>query len=249
MEKPGIICYNKQNKGKNDMKISVALAAYKGELYIAEQIESILSQLGKDDEIVVSDDYPEGKTRDTVLTLASKDNRIRYIEGEGKGVVKNFENALRSCCGDVIFLCDQDDVWLPGKVESVMNEIKNGASLVLHDASVTDAALNITDESYFSLHGSNASFIGNLIKNSFVGCCMAFTRELMLETLPFPEKLPMHDWWIALVALKKKRRTVLLGKPLILWRRHGSNVTGGKTSFAQKIIWRLRIVSSLARIK
>lgn len=231
------------------MKISVALAAYKGEQYIAEQIESILCQIGDDDEIIVSDDYPEGKTRDIVLNLASKDKRIRYIEGEGKGVVKNFENALRNCKGDVIFLCDQDDVWLPGKVESIMNEIRNGASLVLHDASVTDADLNITDESYFSSHGSNASLIGNMIKNSFVGCCMAFTKELMLETLPFPKKLPMHDWWIALVALKKSRKTVLLRKPFILWRRHGDNVTGKKTSFVQKIAWRLRIVSSLARIK
>lgn len=231
------------------MKISVALAAYKGEQYIAGQIESILCQLGKDDEIVVSDDYPEGKTKEAVLSLSSKDNRIRYIEGEGKGVVKNFENALRHCSGDVIFLSDQDDIWLPGKVESVMSEIANGASLVLHDASVTDADLSITDESYFSTHGSNASLIGNMIKNSFVGCCMAFTRELMLETLPFPKELPMHDWWIALVALKKNRKTVLLRKSLILWRRHGGNVTGGKTSFAQKIAWRLKIISSLARIK
>lgn len=231
------------------MKISVALAAYKGEKYITGQIESILSQLGEDDEIVVSDDYPEGKTKDAVLSLASKDNRIRYVEGEGKGVVKNFENALRNCSGDVIFLSDQDDVWLPDKVECVMNEIHNGASLVLHDASLTDADLNITDESFFSSHGSNASLTRNLIKNSFVGCCMAFTKELMHETLPFPKELPMHDWWIALVALKKNRKTVLLGKSLILWRRHGNNVTGGKTSFAQKFIWRLRIASSLARIK
>lgn len=231
------------------MKISVALAAYKGEQYIAEQLESILQQLGENDEVVVSDDYPAGKTRDIVENMASKDKRIRYIEGEGKGVVRNFENALLNCTGDVIFLSDQDDVWLPGKVENVMAEIRGGAQLVLHDASVTDADLNITDESYFSSHGSNASFFGNLLKNSFVGCCMAFTRELMTETLPFPEGLPMHDWWIALVALKKKRKTVLLSKPLILWRRHGDNVTGGKTSFMQKITWRLKMISSLARIK
>lgn len=231
------------------MKISVALAAYKGEQYIAEQLESILGQLGENDEIIVSDDYTAGKTRDIVADMASRDKRIRYIEGEGKGVVKNFENAIRNCDGDVIFLSDQDDVWLPGKVENVIAEIKNGAQLVLHDASVTDADLNITDESYFSSHGSDSSFYGNLIRNTFVGCCMAFTRELVTETLPFPEGLPMHDWWIALIALKKKRKTVLLSKPLILWRRHGDNVTGGKTSFTQKVIWRLKMISSLARIK
>ena len=231
------------------MKISVALAAYKGEQYIAEQLESILQQLGENDEVIVSDDYPAGKTRDIVVNMASRDKRIRYIEGKGKGVVKNFENALLNCTGDVIFLSDQDDVWLPSKVEKVMVEIRNGAQLVFHDAAVTDADLNITDESNFSSHGSDLSFSGNLIRNTFVGCCMAFTRELLKETLPFPEGLPMHDWWIALIALKKKRKTVLLAEPLILWRRHGSNVTGGKTSFIQKVMWRLKMISSLAKIK
>ncbi|MDY6016895.1 MAG: glycosyltransferase family 2 protein [Oscillospiraceae bacterium] len=231
------------------MKISVALAAYKGEQYIAEQIDSILSQLGKNDEIIVSDDYPQGKTREIVLNRQSQDKRIKYIEGGGKGVVKNFENALNACSGDIIFLSDQDDVWLPGKVEKVTAEITAGADLVLHDASVTDAALKITNPSYFSVIGSNLSFSGNLIRNTFVGCCMAFSRQVMLDALPFPEGLPMHDWWIALVALKKRRKAVLLREPLILWRRHGGNVTGGKTSLSQKIRWRIKLILSLARIK
>ena len=93
------------------MKISVALAAYKGEQYIAEQLNSILPQLGDDDEIIVSDDFPSGKTREAVDGI--RDKRIRYIEGQSKGVVSNFENALNACTGDVIFLCDQDDVWMP----------------------------------------------------------------------------------------------------------------------------------------
>ncbi len=229
------------------MKISVALAAYKGEQYIAEQLDSILKQLGENDEIIVSDDYPQGKTRDEVLKF--QDKRIRYIEGNGKGVVKNFENALNACMGDVIFLCDQDDVWLPDKVERVMKEIQSGADLVLHDAAVADSALNITEPSYFAVHGSNASFFGNIIRNSFVGCCMAFKKETLLASLPFPKGLAMHDWWIALVAMKKNQKVVLLDKPLIKWRRHDSTVTGGKTSLWQKIKWRLNIVLSLARIK
>lgn len=229
------------------MKISVALAAYKGEQYITEQLDSILKQLGKNDEIIVSDDYPQGKTRDEVLKF--QDKRIRYVEGKGEGVVKNFENALKACTGDVIFLCDQDDVWLPDKVECVMKEIQNGADLVLHDAAVADSALNVTEPSYFASHGSNASFFGNIIRNSFVGCCMAFKKETLLASLPFPEGLAMHDWWIALVAMKKKQKVALLDKPLIKWRRHDSTVTGGKTSLWQKIKWRLNIVLSLARIK
>lgn len=231
------------------MKISVALAAYKGQQYIAGQIESILPQLGENDEIIVSDDYPQGLTREAVMNIAKRDKRVKYIEGEGKGVVRNFENALEACTGDVIFLCDQDDVWQADKVNSVMAEIAKGADLVLHDAAVTDADLNITEPSFFAAHGSNADFKHNLIRNTFVGCCMAFTRQVMLDTLPFPEGLPMHDWWIALAAIKKGYKTVLLDKPLILWRRHGDNVTGGKTTAVQKIKWRLKMISSLAKIK
>ncbi len=230
------------------MKISVALAAYKGEKYIAAQMESILRQLGENDELIVSDDYPEGATREIVEKIASDDSRVRYLKGEGKGVIRNFENALKACSGDVIFLSDQDDVWLPDKVETVMKEFANGAKLVMHDASVTDADLNITDPSCFSIHGANTSLGKNLLKNTFVGCCMAFTKDLLSETMPFPEGIAMHDWWIALVALKKNRKTVLVEKPLILWRRHGENVTGGKTTAAQKIIWRARMLSALARI-
>lgn len=230
------------------MKISVALAAYKGEQYISEQIDSILSQLGENDELIVSDDYPEGKTREIVEKYQSLDKRVRYIEGEGKGVVRNFENALKACSGDIIFLSDQDDVWMNNKVELVMKEFSNGADLVLHDASVTDSVLNITEPSFFAVHGSNASFFGNMARNSFVGCCMAFTKEVMHESLPFPKALPMHDWWIALVAMKKKRNVVLLAEPLIKWRRHSETVTGGKTSVLQKIMWRIRILLSLIKI-
>lgn len=230
------------------MKISVALAAYKGEKYIAGQIDSILSQLGADDELIVSDDYPSGKTKAIVEGFAAKDGRVKYLEGKGKGVVKNFENALNACSGDVIFLCDQDDVWMPDKVKTVMAEFENGAQLVMHDASITDADLNVTNPSCFSVHGANTSTCKNLLKNTFVGCCMAFTKNLLSETVPFPEGIAMHDWWIALVALKKKRKTVLIEKPLILWRRHGENVTGNKTTAMQKISWRLKMLSALARI-
>ena len=228
------------------MRISVAMAAYNGELYIKEQLDSILAQLGEEDEVIVSDDNPGSEMSKLVWGTAKTDSRIRYIEGPQKGVVKNFENALKACSGDIIFLSDQDDVWLPDKVDSVLAEFKKGADLVLHDAAVTDGNLNITEPSFFAIRKSNVDYKSNLIKNTFVGCCMAFTKEVMNESLPFPEGLPMHDWWIALLAIKKRRKVVLLDKPFILWRRHGDNVTGGKTSAYQKIIWRLRILLSLA---
>lgn len=229
------------------MKISVALAAYHGEKYIEAQLESILSQLPSDGELIISDDDPGGETQKIINSFAARDSRVVYLEGSGAGVTANFENALRHCSGDVIFLSDQDDVWLPGKVEAVMKEISAGAALVLHDAHVTDGELNVTEESFFAVHGSRSGFVRNLIRNSFVGCCMAFKKELLEAALPFPEKLPMHDWWLALIAMKHGLRVTLLPEPLIYWRRHGENVTGGKNSFSRQLMWRVRISAFLLR--
>ena len=105
----------------------------------------------------------------------------------------------------------------------------------------------MTERSYFALHGSNASYLRNIVKNSFVGCCMAFTREVMLESLPFPEGIPMHDWWIARDN-SEAPKVALVGEPLILWRRHGDNVTGSSTTAKQKLLWRLRIISALLKV-
>ncbi len=228
------------------MKISVAIAAYKGEKYIAEQLGSILPQLGENDEVIVSDDLPGGETEKAVKTI--DDRRVKYMEGPGKGVCKNFEHAINACSGDIIFLSDQDDVWLRNKVSRVLREFECGAALVLHDASVTDEHLNITDSSYFKTHGVSTDLKETLMRNTYPGCCMAFRRCLIYSALPFPESAPMHDWWLALVAMKKNMSISVINEPLILWRRHGDNVTGGKTSAADKLRWRLNLARELSKI-
>lgn len=227
-------------------KISVALAAYKGENFIEEQLSSILSQLNPLDEVVVSDDFPEGKTKEVVMKLAHNDTRIKYIAGPGKGLIMNFENAIKHCTGDFIFLADQDDVWLPDKVEKVSEKLVLGADLVLHNAMVTDTDLNVRDESFFASHGTKTGYLNNIIKNSYMGCCMAFRKELTEKLLPFPENLPMHDQWIGLIA-EKTGKVCLVEKPLILYRRHGGNMTGGKTSLKQKIMWRISIAQEIRK--
>ncbi len=234
---------------ENNFKISVAMAVYKGEAFIKEQLESVLAQLSKDSEVIVSDDLPGGETEKIVRKFMENDNRIKYIEGPAQGLIKNFENAIKNTSGDVIFLADQDDVWLPDKVERVMSEIQCGADLVLHNAMVTDKALTVTDTSFFASHGTKTGYINNLIKNSYMGCSMAFKRDLLKFILPFPENLPMHDQWIGLVA-EKKGTVKLIEKPLILYRRHGDNASGGKTSLKQKIVWRINIARKInSRVK
>lgn len=224
--------------------ISVALAAYKGEKYIEEQIRSILPQLGHEDEIIVSDDKPGGATERIVKKIAGEDSRVVWIQGRSKGVVANFVNAIRYCHGDKIFLCDQDDVWLPDKVKRVMEAFDEGADLVLHNAYVTDKELNITEYSFFNQRGSKKGILHNIMKNSYMGCCMAFDRKLLKHIMPMPKHIPMHDQWIGLMG-EIYGKVKFIDMQLIYYRVHGENVTGGETSFSQKLRWRKYLLSKL----
>lgn len=228
------------------MKVSVCMAAYHGERYIGEQIRSILPQLREGDELLISDDASGGETERIVRSIASEDARVRYLRGEGKGVVRNFERVLTAASGDVLFLSDQDDVWLEGKVDAVLREIENGACLVVHDARITDESLHVTAPSFFALRGSRPGFLHNFLRNGYMGCCMALTRPVLERALPFPPDLPMHDQWLGLTA-EKYGRVCFLAQPYLLYRQHGGNVTGGRTTLSQKLRWRWSLLRALIR--
>lgn len=226
--------------------ISVVIAAYKGEKYIAEQVKSILLQLGESDELIISDDYPEGETKASLDGILGKDSRVKYIHGRSLGLIKNFEYAINHAKGDFIFLSDQDDVWLEGKIEAVMKEFNDGADVVMHDALITDGELNPTGDRAFVLNSAGKGIFKNILKNSYQGCCMAFRKEMKEYILPFPEKIPMHDQWIGLVG-EKYGNVHLINHPYILYRRHSENVSGGGSSLMQKIMWRINIIGCLLR--
>ncbi len=229
------------------MKISVLIAVYNGELYIEKQLESVLSQIAEDDEVIISDDNPSGGTYAAVEPFLS-DKRIRYVHGPAKGVDANKEFLLRECTGDVAFLCDQDDVWLSGKVERVMSAIEGGACCVLHNAYITDENLNKSGKTLFEDRGAKTGILHNIIKNCYTGACMALTRQAFTAALPFPENLPMHDQWLGLIS-EKVGRVELIDEPLLLYRRNPGSMTGGKTSLMQKIRWRINIVRSICGYK
>ena len=230
------------------MKISAVMAAYNGEEYIKEQIDSIVSQLGENDELIISDDNSSDSTPKIIADYSEKDPRVKCIKGRSKGVCANFENAIQASSGDVVFLCDQDDVWLPNKVSAVLGEIGKGADVVLHDARVVNKNLEVLEPSFFSMHNSRTGSFSNIVRNSFVGCCMAFKADLKDIILPFPDDIPMHDQWIGLLALQNGRNVKFLSEPLILYRRHGKNVTGGaKNSPFKMFMLRFALVRDLAK--
>lgn len=233
--------------------ISVCLAAYNGERYIGEQLRSILDQLGSGDEVVVSDD---GSTDGTVAVVeALHDSRIRLVHHTDRAsyphtfdyTTHNFEHALRHARGELIFLSDQDDVWLPDKVR-LMAEALHEALLTVSDCRVTDVGLRVTYPSYFAFNGSRPGFWRNLAHNSFLGSCMAFRRELLDRALPFPRDSVPHDIWLGLLATRLG--TVrFVPEPLMLYRRHDLAVStaGHRSSFSltQKLRLRMAIVRHL----
>ncbi len=207
------------------MKISVALAAYNGEAYIGEQLNSILQNLGENDEVIVSDDGSTDGTRDIVCDLAREDGRVKLIDGPKQGLIKNFELAVAACEGDVIFLSDQDDVWHADKVSAVLSCFEEtGVALVIHDAQMTDNERHVLSPSFFAFRGSRAGYFKNLWKNAYIGCCIAFKKELLETALPFDDRIPMHDQWFGLLA-EKRGGVAFLPKVLLDYRRHEGTAT------------------------
>lgn len=203
--------------------ISVAMAVYNGEAYLAAQLDSILSQLSEEDEVVISDDGSVDGTRELLSEYAARDSRIRLINGPREGIIANFEHAIRECRGEYIFLSDQDDVWKEDKVEKVLKAFSDtGAALVMHDAVVmNDDLTEVIYPSFFRFRGCKSGFFASILKNRYIGCCMAFRADLRKDFLPIPRVIQMHDQWIGLQCDRYRRGTVLLDTPLLAYRRHG----------------------------
>lgn len=228
-----------------EYSVSVAMAAYNGEKYIKEQIDSILKQLSDKDELIISLDPSTDSTESIIKSY--NDSRIRLISGPGRGFIWNFENTLKYCSKDIIFLCDQDDVWMDDKINSVLDCFSStGALLVMHDCKVVDEHLNIIKPSFFSNTKKTTRILTTLIKNPYIGCCLAFRKELVSKLLPFYKYTPTHDQYIGLSA-ELNGKSVLLHKPLILYRRHQGNISTTATrhlSVFKMIQWRIQILLS-----
>lgn len=222
--------------------ISVAMATYNGEKYIMTQVKSILKNLNPEDELVISDDGSTDRTIKIVESL--NDKRIKIFKGPGKGVSKNFENAICHCKGDIIFLSDQDDIWAKGKVSKVLKAFEDEKCVVvLHDAIVVDETNTIIKPSYYKYRFRKVytSTFLNLIKSTYFGCCMAFRPVSKSKIFPIPKGC-LHDRWIGLI-LSISGKTVYIDEPLIKYRRHGDNVSSfdKPNSIDKQIVERARM--------
>jgi hypothetical protein len=121
------------------------------------------------------------------------------------------------------------------------------ADLAVSDCALVDNELRVLAPSFFAARGSGPGVMRNLWKNSFLGCCMGFRREVLSYVLPFPPGIPMHDWWIGLM-VNLKGRVRFVEDVLVQYRRHGANATYAVVSEAPmltRLRWRLSMVGAL----
>lgn len=236
------------------MFVSVALCTHNGADYLAPQIESICRQTRLPDEIVLSDDASSDATvdlarREVGRWAAEGAPRLRILRNAtALGISANFEQALRACSGDVIVLCDQDDVWLPDRVERALSEFNRRPDLLLlhSDAQLVDAdgrtighglfhALEVRPWEISWLHEGRA-FDVFLRRNLVTGATTMFRRELLQCALPFPPGW-LHDEWLGAVAATVGRVDVL-ELALVAYRQHGRNAIGARRLSAVEMVQR-----------
>ena len=222
------------------MKTSVALCTYNGQQFLKQQLDSILNQTHKVDEIVVCDDGSTDKTIEILENYSANYPNTFYIYQNEINLrsVKNFEKAVKLCSGDIIFLSDQDDVWVDNKVEKYVDyfdknpniEVLASNGYCIDENSKVHDKYSIWDVPQF-LRDAKIKFdyyqIIALQFNISTGSTMAFKKEIVSKTVPFPViKDFHHDEWIALISSKNKNFE-LLNEKYYYYRIHSNQQVGG----------------------
>lgn len=221
--------------------ISVCMATYNGERFLRQQIDSIISQLGEDDELIISDN---GSTDGTLEIINSyKDKRIKLFHypksseklntkiKKDKNITNNFENGLRNCKGDIICLSDQDDVWTSNKLATQIRCLEN-YELVMSNATTIDEFGNVIKEKLYDVNPIKKGIFSFRAR----GCLYIFKRELLEKALPIPRSVFSHDLW--LITLAEFRKTVLfIDESLVLHRRGIGNASTDVSEKSKNPLW------------
>jgi glycosyltransferase involved in cell wall biosynthesis len=232
------------------VRISVCMTTYNGEKYIHKQVSSILNQIAEDDELIVCDDRSSDATIDILSSF--QDTRIKIvINDENLGFSRNFSKCISLAQGDIIFLSDHDDVWLPGKVEKYLKIFQENGEVIsiMSNMEIVDENGLVTNSRFLDLKSGNSNrvwrVVKNFVKSTYYGCSIAFRKELVTKILP----LPFHfDTWIGLVS-DIYARCYHLDEVTMQYRRHSNNASSLKTSKLHIIMkWRLNLLLNLCTL-
>lgn len=222
------------------MKIDILLATYNGEKFIREQIESLQRQTFTDWRLLVSDDGSIDKTMEIVAEMATEDPRIKDVSSEEKrySSTGNFIYLLTRSTADYAMFCDQDDVWLPTKVEHTLNKMKQVEQqesterpvAIYANSTVVNERLEVTEPSFMrtlSFKPETYTKCKALVSNICQGSTMMLNRALVsrINELSIPDAYPQHDYWAAAIALYEGS-LVYLNEQMLLYRQHSGNDVG-----------------------
>lgn len=232
--------------GKVLSTVDVLLATYNGAKFLPAQLDSLLAQTHQDFHLLVSDD---GSSDDTLEILHRYRSRfagrmsILTYPGAGAGVIRNFEHLMKASLeraeAGLVAFCDQDDVWLPHKLQVLVTEMHRmqRRSGFLQEPCMVHSDLAVVDDGLATIHPSFASHqrfdparcstTTLLSMNQVTGCAMMINRALLELALPLPAAAVMHDWWCAL--LGSGGRCFFVDEPLVLYRQHGGNQLGARS--------------------
>lgn len=204
--------------------VSIAMCTYNGGKFLNEQLESILNQHYKDIELIIVDDKSSDNTVQIINSFLPHP-KIRFYQNEKNiGYAENFAKAISFCKGEYISLADQDDIWLPEKIDAMVAGM-SGNSGLYHDSSFMtyDGRLTgtkLSDKVHFVAGKVPESL---LLYNYIAGHTLMIKREVLKQALPIPTGI-YHDWWLAFVCMNLNGLD-FIKKPLVYYRIHDSNQT------------------------
>ena len=244
---------------KSTSTIAILMATYNGEKYLGEQIDSLLAQTYKDWHLYIHDDGSTDNTQAILREYAQKHSNIYVLEYESqRGAMRNFLSLLQRVEADYYMFCDQDDVWLKEKVELSFKEMKRqeaafqGKPIIVYtDLYVTDAALNITCNSFWQeicLHPEFITTFDEMAASTAVtGCAMLFNRQVK-DSVVFPATYAtMHDAWITACTLRKNGKIFPISQQLIYYRQHEDNRVGSDDLNHIDLAYRIRNFRTMQR--
>ncbi|MDP6634992.1 MAG: glycosyltransferase family 2 protein [Phycisphaerae bacterium] len=235
----------------NQRSIDILLATYNGQAYLGEQIDSILAQSNQDWRLIIRDDASDDDTLSIVNDYVSRySDRITLIEdSEGRlGASLNFQRLLEESSAEYIMFCDQDDVWLPGKIAITLDLMKTteqeypGVPVLVHtDLTVVDSKLKTIAQSTWRYQGTVPETANDVDKvlhqNVATGCTMMINEKAKMVSTPIPPEAVMHDWWIV-INVAKHGRVAHVPQQLVLYRQHSNNAVGAvKAPRIRTCIW------------
>jgi Glycosyl transferase family 2 len=236
--------------------VAILLATYNGEEYLDAQIQSLFAQSHADILVLARDDHSTDRTPEILARwAASRPDKFRLLsDSDGRlGLARNFSRLMEACDAPYFAFCDQDDVWLPEKLELLLKEMQKIESrsrestpiLVHSDLMVVDKELRTISPSlfeYLHVNPRKGRRLEQLVCNNIViGCALMGNRALLELARPIPAAWPFHDWWVALIASScGVLRTI--PEPTILYRQHGGNQVGAGLRHGRSTLWDARYI-------